>query len=163
MIPESTFRIMLSPSINIVFCISATIISANRSGSECSLNTLSTSRNTSFIPPPKAPIATGTIVILYPGLNSNTIYYTSILCHQNESQVEHGVVMESSELIDKELESLFNEQLTNVNHSTMTEIASCASLHIDRYSFFFSLSHATCIHGLSDLSMQQAILSFISL
>ena len=41
---------------------------------------------------------------------------------QNESQVEHGVVMEGSELIDEELESLFNEQLTNMNHSTMTEM-----------------------------------------
>ena len=41
---------------------------------------------------------------------------------QNESQVEHGIVMEGSELIDEELESLFNEQLTNMNHSTMTEM-----------------------------------------
>ena len=41
---------------------------------------------------------------------------------QNESQVEHGVVMEGSELIDEELESLFNDQLTNMNHSTMTEM-----------------------------------------
>ena len=40
--------------------------------------------------------------------------------NQNESQVEHGVVMEGFELMDEELESLFNEQLTNVNHSTMT-------------------------------------------
>ena len=74
MIPESTFRIMLSPSINIVFCISATVISANHSHSECSLNTLSTRRNISFIPPPRAPITTGTIIVLYPGLlslNSN--------------------------------------------------------------------------------------------
>ena len=72
--PESTFRIMLSPSVNIVFCISATIISANHSHSECSLNTLSTSCNTCFIPPSRAPITMGTIVILYPGLlslNSN--------------------------------------------------------------------------------------------
>ena len=30
--------------------------------------------------------------------------------------------MEGSELIDEELESLFNEQLTNMNHSTMTEM-----------------------------------------
>ena len=36
--------------------------------------------------------------------------------------MEHGVVMEGSELIDEELASLFNEQLTNVNHSTMTEM-----------------------------------------
>ena len=42
--------------------------------------------------------------------------------NQNESQVEHGVVMDVSELIDEELESSFNEQLTNLNHSTMTEI-----------------------------------------
>ena len=41
---------------------------------------------------------------------------------QNESQVEHGVVMEGFEVIDEELESLFNEQLTNMNHSTMTEM-----------------------------------------
>ena len=41
---------------------------------------------------------------------------------QNESQVEHGVVMEGSELVDEELESLFNEQLTNMNHSTMKEM-----------------------------------------
>ena len=54
---------MLSPSINIVFCISATVISANRSGSECLLNTLPTSRNASFISPPRAPITIGTIVI----------------------------------------------------------------------------------------------------
>ena len=42
--------------------------------------------------------------------------------NQNESQLEHGAVMEGSELIDEELESLFNEQLTNMNHSTMTEM-----------------------------------------
>ena len=64
---------MLLPSINIVFCTSATV-TANCSGSACSLNALSTSSNTSLIPPPRAPITTGTIVILYPGLlslNSN--------------------------------------------------------------------------------------------
>ena len=43
---------MLSLSINIVFCVSATVISANHSGYEYSLNTLSTLCNTSFIPPP---------------------------------------------------------------------------------------------------------------
>ena len=37
---------------------------------------------------------------------------------QNESQVEHGVVMKGSELIDEELESLLSEQLTSMNHST---------------------------------------------
>ena len=37
--------------------------------------------------------------------------------NQNGSQVEHDVIMEGSELIDEEL-----EQLTNVNHSTMTEM-----------------------------------------
>ena len=42
--------------------------------------------------------------------------------NQNESQVEHGIVMEGSALIDEELESLFNEQLTNMNHSMMTEM-----------------------------------------
>ena len=41
---------------------------------------------------------------------------------QNEPQQKHGVVMEGSELTDEELESLFNEQPTNVNHSTMTEM-----------------------------------------
>ena len=61
---------MLSLSINIVFCISATVTLANRSGSECLLNTLSTSHNTSFIPPPRAPITMGTIVILYQSLHS---------------------------------------------------------------------------------------------
>ena len=45
---------------------------------------------------------------------------TAIEVNQNESQVEHDVVMEGSELIDEELHSLFNEQLTNVNHSTVT-------------------------------------------
>ena len=58
---------MLSLFIDIVFCISATVISANHSGSERSQDTLSTLCNNSFISPPRAPITPGTIVILYPG------------------------------------------------------------------------------------------------
>ena len=68
---------MLSLPISIVFCISATVTSANRSGSEFSLNTLFTSLNNSFIPPPRAPITMETIVMLHPGLlslNSNASY-----------------------------------------------------------------------------------------
>ena len=42
--------------------------------------------------------------------------------NQNESQVEHDIVIEGSELIDEELEFLCNEQLTNMKHSTMTEM-----------------------------------------
>ena len=55
--------------------LSATVISANCSHSKRSPNTLPTSRNTSFIPQPRAPITTGTIIMSYPvllSLNSNT-------------------------------------------------------------------------------------------
>ena len=61
---DSTFRMIVSLSIKIVFCISVTILSHKSSFS----NTFSSSFNITLIPPPKALITSGSTLTLNPGL-----------------------------------------------------------------------------------------------
>ena len=41
---------------------------------------------------------------------------------QDESKIEHETAVEGPKLIDEELEAIFNDQLTNLKHVTMTDI-----------------------------------------
>ena len=68
--PDKTLRIVLSLSINIVFCISPTICFAT----SFMFKTFYNSTIALFIPPPNAPIINGITVILYPGLLSLNSY-----------------------------------------------------------------------------------------
>ena len=56
----------VSLSISIVFCISAAVLQT----SSCFARSLVSSFVVFFMPPPRTPIMTGTIVIVYPGLLS---------------------------------------------------------------------------------------------
>ena len=42
--------------------------------------------------------------------------------NQDESNIEHETTVEGPELIDEELEAIFDDQLTNLKHVTMTDI-----------------------------------------
>ena len=68
--PDKTLRIVLSLSINIVFCIPLATCFANL----FLFQTFDNSTITLFIPPPNAPIINGITVILYPGLLSLNSY-----------------------------------------------------------------------------------------
>ena len=77
-IPDKTLRIVLSLSINIVFCISPASCFANL----FLFKTFDNSTIALFIPPPNASIINGVTVILYPGLLSlnsyaNCVYFVS--------------------------------------------------------------------------------------
>ena len=76
--PDKTLRIVLSLSINIVFCISPATCFANL----FLFKTFDNSTITLFIPPPNALIINSITVILYPGLLSlnsyaNYVYFVS--------------------------------------------------------------------------------------
>ena len=80
--PDKTLRIVLSLSINIVFCISLAACFANL----FMFKTIDNSTIALFIPPPNAPIINGITIILYPGLLSlnsyaNCVYFANFTNH----------------------------------------------------------------------------------
>ena len=80
--PNKTLRIVLSLSINIVFCTSPATCFA----SSFLFKTFNNSTIALFIPPPNAPIINGITVILHPGLLSlnsyaNCVYFVSFSNH----------------------------------------------------------------------------------
>ena len=167
MSPESTFQIILSLSINIVFCIFATVVSANRSGSECLLNSLCASHNTSFIPPPRAPITMGTIIILYPGLlslNSNAsrqyfVTFSFLLaaifawCGHAISQIQTFFLSLSSNIKSGLLDVVVSRKLDSKSQTNLALLFSkiCPLTQFSLYHFVFfptnpySFAHAIAI------------------
>ena len=80
--PDKTLRIVLSLSINIVFCIFPATCFTN----SFLFKTFDNSTIALFIPPPNAPIINGITIILYPGLLSlssyaNCVYFVSFSNH----------------------------------------------------------------------------------
>ena len=154
--------------INTGLCISVTVISINCSPSKHSLNTLPTSRNTSFRPPPRAPITTETIVISYPSLfshNSNgngryfafssflfaalyvccghTISQTQILFHSLFSSVKSGfldVVLHSNSKSQTNVALLFS-------NTCPTLVLASNFPYTTTYPYFFAHAIAITINA----------------